>query len=457
MYARQSNKRPVEHFIVSASGEALFNTASAGETLVNWNGSFNAGLSHDIVTLNNKQIGVFGGNPMADSITFNTATALGATATTNPVIYIAQGTEFSSDPGNPLLSKYPLWNRPYEKTANIAANQNIIATKQVYAAPTHSTWIIGKAAGNAQQITTADNTEYSLTIAYRGRRMAELYSAEEGAHFQPSVVTPNFTILGTAEPRDWLIQNFVWQINRNSTVVNMNRTRFRGNDPIIALAFDSTSTTGTDANALVAGNFLPLVNTNVGVRGVTLTAELIASIQAALSAASLPANSSILTVDLTNAGTVTGGVADFFAIVGLDSPLAYEDRIPQVKTRLDVGLTSGFDFNVVYHAEGSKAYEGDGVGRVLDLEYKATQGQRKYMGDHTMDPVIEFPSPVDATAKYVQYTIEHGEVNQIDTSNISESPLKARILIPTGGTAITDFEALMTSWLTSAGSALTVV
>lgn len=457
MYARQSNKRPVEHFIVTTAASAFFNTANAGETLVNWNGSFNAGLAHDIVTLADKQIGVFGGNPLKGSIAYNTAVALTATAATVPSLYIAQGTEFSSNPGNPLLSTYPLWNRPYERTADIVNGQNIVATKKVYKAPTHSVWIIGKAAGNVAQITVADNTEYSFTIAYRGRRMEELYSAEEGAHFQPSVLTPNFTALGTAQPRDYVIQNFVWQINRNSTVINMNRTRFRGNDPIVALAFDSTSAAGTDANALVAGAFLPLVNTNVGVRGITLTAELIASIQAALAAASLPANSGILTVDTTTAGTVTGGVADFFAVVGLDSALAYEDRIPQTKTRLAIGLTSGFDFNIVYHNEGSFAYEGDGVGRVLNLEYKATQGQRKYMLDHTMDPVIEFPSPVDVTAKYNQYTITHGETNQIDTSNISESPLRAKVLIPFGGTAITDFEALLNSWLPSVGSALTTI
>ena len=122
--------------------------------------------------------------------------------------------------------------------------------------------------------------------------------------------------------------------------------------------------------ALAAGDVVPVINTNVGVRSITLTEAMATSIKnAAVAAASEFAGSTvaiadlewnILTVDTTTAGLTTGGVADLIMLVSLDSTPVFKDRIPQVRTRLQVGLTTGFDFNLVGNTQYSAAYEGHG-------------------------------------------------------------------------------------------------
>lgn len=458
MYSRQGNKRPVETVLVATTGTDLYNDTGAGA------GNNITDSSTGAIVLADGQLGVFSASDFG-SVANNVALDTTPTYGEAPVIYIAQGTEWSSNPGARPGATYPLWNVPYWRSGDINGNNWILATYKQYEAPTPSTWVIGLEAGNAQEIVAYDNTEYQIRIAYRGRRQDELYNAEGTAQFNPHYVTPNYTSLGTAEPRDHLIQNLTWNINRNSKTININRTRFKGNEPVVALAIDSTGAAGTAIGGgapLTAGTFLPVVNTDFGVRGITVTQEQVDALQNAAIAAGGFVNVaaitwSVLTIDLSTAGTATGGVADLFMLLALDADLAYEDRIPQVKTRLDVGLTTGFDFNTVYHNEEVQASEGSGEGRVWDRYYKSTHGQRKYNLDHTLDPVVEFASPVDTATNYDSFIFEHVDINQIDTSNLSESPHKTVVLIPTGDTTlITEFTDLMNAWLTSARGSVIV-
>jgi hypothetical protein len=434
-------KRAVESFLVGAASTAIYNTAGGGNALVNGSGN---------VVLANKQLGIFDGSGLGTG-THHDAVDTTPTIAENPVIYIAQGTEWSSNLGQWPGNTYPLWNTPYWKSADIKASNQITATRRTYQSPTSSIWVVGQADGQVDQIVALDNTEYQFRVAYRGRRQDEMYNEKATNYFIGSYTTPDYTALGTTEPRDELIQRLMWDVNRNSQAININRTRFNGNDPIVGLALDSTGSAGTDIAGLTAGDFLPVVTTNVGVRGITVTADQVASLQAAVTAAGY-AGAHVLTIDLATAGTATGGVADMFAILALDEQRAYDDKVPQVKITLDLGLTLGFDFNTVYHSQDSLAFEGSGVGRILDLQYRGTHGQRKYNLDHTFDPVIEFPSPVDVDASYDTFIIQHVDFDQIDTSNFSGSPKKEIILIPTGETASTNFTTYMNSWLQSAGS-----
>lgn len=446
---RYSNKRPVENWIVMKTGQAFYNTAGATNNIIN---------SGNVV-LADGQIGVFDATGWGTDAINVAISNNAATIAKNPAIYIAQGTEHSAALAN-ATAAYPLWPRPFERTASINGRAPMSVVKRTYQAPTLSTWVLGQPTGSTGEIEALDNTEYQIRVAFRGRREDEFYNASGTATTNVSYLTPNYTTLGTAEPVDHLIQNLVWNLNRNSRVIAFDRTRFRGKAPFVAFAVSDAGGTGTvidngAGTAIDAGEFVPVVNTNIGVRGITVTAEQAAAIKAAATGAGLSTSATILTVDLATAGTATGGVADMIILMALDAELAYEDRIPQVKTRLDVGLSAGFDYDVVYHTEEVKAFEGSGSGRLLDLRYKATQGQRKYNLDHTEDPVIEFASPVVTTETYVIYNFEHTDSRQIDTTNVIESPKNEIVLIPSADTtAITAFDTCINAWLTSANGSV---
>ncbi len=208
--------------------------------------------------------------------------------------------------------------------------------------------------------------------------------------------------------------------------------------------------TGGTARASIAAGYLPLVTTTTGTRGVTLTAA-----QATSLIATLPVGCSVITIDLTTAGTAA--TTDAFAVIALDRKLAYDDRVPQTKIGLQIGKRYGFASSV-YCTQITFAFEGQGVGRILDLEYKRTHQQRKYTLNHDENPIIHFPSPVSTTGTYNRYNIEHVTNNTIDSANTVKVPQLAVILIPTASTTtVTQWDAAIDSWLTSVGSDLVTI
>jgi hypothetical protein len=448
----QNNKRAVETFLVAAVGQTALPTSATA--LVN--------SSTGAVNLNNGQLGIFAAYPMdgGSVVDMNTAvnhTTTYATVATAPWIQIFQGTADSANPGG-STAKYPLFPRPYEASQVIKGQNNLVVTKQLAESPTFSTWVMGAAQGNGTAISALDNTEYGIAVAYRGRMMDELYSPEATNHTNFYFSTPNYTALSTAEPTDHLLQNLAWQINRNSKAVAVNRTKYRGSDPVVALLVDSNSPSAGVAiggvTPIAAGDVIPVVTTQFGTRSITLTAAQAASIKDAMIAATGEAiadvDANILNINLATAGAVTGGVGDTLILLSLDRDQAFEDRVPQLKVRLDVALPAGF-LTTTYLEEEVQSSEGQGQGRNLNLWYKATHGQRKYNLDHTMDPVIEFPSPIDEDTTYAQYTILHEDVNQIDTSNVAVSPMKEVILIPSANTTlVTAIDNVLGAWVASA-------
>jgi hypothetical protein len=461
-FTHNNNKRAVETFLV----------ASATETALPTDATALNNTSTGAVNLNDGQIGIFGAYPVDQATGFvamNTAvnhTTTYDTVATAPWIQLFQGTAESANPGQ-ATATYPLWVRPYEKSQVIKGGNNLMVTKKEPVAPTLSTWAIGQPAGTGSgEITAEDNTLYQMNISFRGRIMDEHFSPEATASFYPEYTTPNYTDMGTAQPVDHLLQNLAWEINRNSAAVAVNRTKFRGNAPVVALLIDAAGTYdsdgteigegGTGGTAIAAGDFLPIVSTQFGVRGITLTAVQAQSIidaaialTGAANVAALDAN--VLTIDLTTAGTTTGGAGDSLILLALDRELAFEDRIAPTKIRLDVGLTRGFDFSSVTHREEVNASEGVGQGRALDLWYKATHGQRKYNLEHTLDPEPVFPSPIDTTDAYYQYTIIHEDPEQVDTGNVVVSPMREILLIPDANTTlVTAIDNVLGAWVASA-------
>ena len=452
----QGNKRPNETILVSKGDQPVANTAEAGNYITD--------STDGSIRLADRQLGVIDASGLGSNDFYNFITA-GDVLSDSPAIRIVQGTSASANPGAAQANAtYPLPAEPFIESGLIQGRNIISATKQPAQTPRHSMWVVGLAAGNVAEIQVQDLTEYTVGIAYRGTVIDETFSSRGSVTFNPSFVTPDYTTLGTAEPRDHMIQNLTWNVNRNSYAITSNRAKFRGNEPIVSLALDSTGAAGTAANTLAAGAFLPVVNAyfSIGgpsvVRGITLTDAIVASIQEGLAAAGLPATTGILTIDLTTAGTTTGGVADCFALLALDRKIAYDDKVPQIKNRLDVGLKAGFDFYRTYHSEVSSAYEGSGQYRALDMYWKNTYAQRKYNLQHEDIPVISFTSPVESSETYVQYTILHGRIDQTDVTNLSNSPEKTIIWVPTADTTTqTQLDAILTPYLTSTNVGLVTI
>lgn len=428
-----NNKQALKTFLVSSGNAALYNTAGATNHINN--------AATGAVRLANGQLGIFS-ESLFGTVGLNIATDATPTIAEAPSIYVAQGTADSAAPSQ-STSAYPLVSRPYERSGTLSAGK-LYATKQLYEAPTESTWVVGNASTGA--IVPYNNTTYGLTVAYTGRIMTENVNHMGRRYFVPSYTTPNYTALATVNPLDHLVQNMVYQINRQSMAVAPSN---KGAEPVYAIALNLSGTGGT-ARASIAAGYLPLVTTSTGTRGVTLTAAQATSLIAAL-----PVGCSVITIDLTTAGTAA--TTDAFAIVALDRKLAYDDRVPQVKIGLQVGKRYGFG-TAVYCTQTSFPFEGQGVGRILDLEYKRTHGQRKYNLNHDVNPIVQYPSPVSTTSTYVRYNIEHTYTHAADLQNIIDSPQSLTVLIPSGdSTTISQWDSAIDSWLTSAGSDLVTI
>mgnify|MGYP001266252787 CR=1 FL=1 len=444
MLFRQNNRRPVENFIVVKPSQALYNTGGAGNRITN--------TTTGAVVLADGQLGVFDASGMGSNV-INTALTSGNTTAHSPSIFIAQGTEDSANPG--VRKTSPLWSRPYERTEDIIGNFPIIATKQVYVRPTFSIWSLGAASG-AGQINVVDNNEYQLRVVFRGTRVNMYNDHAASAASTYSFVSEDYTTLGLnqTQARDHIVHNLAWAVNKNSIAFPLHSNPLRGNDPVVAFAVDTTGASGVaigGGSPIAGGDVIPTINTPYGMKNIVLTTDQAESIKAAavLGFGDVIANVtwSIVPINLTTAGT---GIANMILLMGWDADPVYDDKIGPVKTRLIPALTAGFS-PLTALTSLSSASEGSGTGRAWDLLYRTTQGQRKYNLDHALDPVIEFPSPVNKAATYVSYVIEHFKESSPSTGAASSSPFRSIILIPSSETTlITAFDTLMNTWLTSA-------
>lgn len=436
-----ARKRPVESFLVTKGNADIANTTSADLHINN--------ATTKAVRLLDGETGL-----ISTSATNSTSFYEFFSSPTNvPQMQIVVGTKDSANPGAGT-AQYPLSVIPYEQSGLINGSGVLVATKQLAEAPTFSTWVVGN---TANPIVATDETTFGLTIVYRGRIFDEYYSCDSSTSYQPDFITPDYTTLATAVPVDHLIQNLTKEINLNSTVVG--EGTYQGNELVVAFALaDSGDANGTAANALAPGNFTVINYQSVGNKVITLTAEMITSIQAAVADAGLNVATKVLTIDTTSAGTTTNGSAISFIVMGLDRTLAYEDRVPQVKTRIDLGLAKGFIASTVFHNEGSKAFEGKGQPRALNQWYLNTHGQRKYNLNHLTLPVPAYPSPIDMTTTYIQYTIQHVDVSQVGIGGMVLSPQSEFILIPSAdAVTIAAFEADVNAWLTANAGGKTFV
>lgn len=448
-FINKSNQRPVENFLVAKSTTTL----PTSGTLYN--------TTTGVVNLADGQLGVVS-DSIYGSVAMNSFVDGTPTAAEAPVIKIYQGTEYSASPAT-ASTTYPLWPRVYEASNSINGAAGVTVTYQAYRAPSFSTWVVGKAAGDAAEINADSETEYGMTIAFRGRRVSEMYGREEAASFSANYTTPDFTATGLnlSEPqaRMHLLTNLGWNINRNSSAFSLN-SRYPANVPVIAFLIASAGGAGVaigGVDPIIDGDTVTVVTTTAGNKTFTFTEGMADSIKNAALAVQggliADLDWTIIPINLATQNVATPAAGDILMIMGLDDKLSFVDYIPQVKNRLQIGLTRGFNYPVVYNDELVKADEGQGKGRVLDLLYKATQGQRKYNLRHVEDPIVNFPSPVVTTEKYNVFNILHGSTNTPDIASLTSSPYREIVCVPTSNaTLVTNFTNFMNAWLPLTGN-----
>lgn len=546
MNRTQDNKRPIEQIFVA---KASVNSAHAGgESLID--------SSTGRVDLVDGEIKILshGGYGTRAS---NATIAAGDTVTASPEIFIVQGTPAASDPS--YKNPSPLPTKPYEKSEPILGNSRIIYTYKAAARPTFDTWLIGNTVGSADAINVVDEANYALKISFFGREFDQVYSGTHPISMTPSYKSKDYTALSfsAAEATDDILQNLAYVVNKNSNALQFTKG-FSPKKPIIAFAVDTTGTYGINPTTVKAGESIPVVNSNIGLKSFVFSKEMAASFKNA----GWPAGATIIPIDLTKSGdvaagtaltnpsggtisagykgvltlsgqpgntetvtvgtkvytfqttltnvngnvkiggsvsesidnliaainldsslagtgyaaamtaqpesiraqagpgntmvvrgsaaststetltngswgaatlaaaTVLSGKADALVLVALDRDLVYEDRVRQVKSRIDVGLFDGFNYNTVKNSRIQYSYEGDGTGRQWKMYYKDTAGQRKYSAYRGFEAMkIEYPIPVDENTYYDAVIVEHYHADLIGTDSIIK-PFKAIVLIP---------------------------
>jgi hypothetical protein len=444
-----NNKRAVETIIVASGNVALVNDTANAAALPG--GGTRAGASADIplmsavntgqVNLANGQLGIFSADP--SGVRGNNI-ALLSTDTFDEAsqIYIAQGTATSQSPG---VGAYPLVNnRPYESTGIIMGRHHIVYSGRVAAYDSSSVWSIG----DTGAIVPLDETEYAMHVAYKGQVLDTENSIHAYEKNTFTYTTPDYTTLGLTSDLDHFIQNFAYKINRNSKAFWGGSSIWGANEPVVAFAVELIAGADTNINAagFDNGGVVPVFTRNGNTYSINLTAGQVASLRA-----SIPATHGIKTINLTTAGNSADCL--YIALLALDRDLVYDDRVPQRKVSLDVGLGRGF-VSTTTAEEDSFAFEGEGVGRHWAIFYENTAGQRKHAQFQRQSwPFIEVASGIDPNEYYNVYVIEHRSIGENGISNVSVSPKKSIVLIPTcDDTTIDSFEAIMDVWVPSVPS-----
>lgn len=446
MAAFGNHKRAVENILVASGDYALVNTTAAAGALPG--GGTRTGATGDIplsstvnaghINLNPGQLGIFAAGP-AGVRPNNVAILSTDTYATVPAIYIAVGGDNAQSPGK---GNYPLIdNRPYESSGIIYGHNPIIMTGKMAAYHAYSIWNIGETSA----ITPYELTDFALHVGFRGYAM----DVENNQHAVQATTyrytTPDYTALALTDDLDHFVQNMVYNINKNSRVFRTYQNNYGGNDPLIAFGIGlvANGAQNIDAAGFDNGGVVQVQVHNGITQTYTLSAEQVASLRTAL-----PANYGINLINLSTAGAAADN--EFFMLMAIDRDLAYDDRVPQVKIRLSVGLLRGFD-STVSKEEVVFAYEGEGVARVWEIYYTNTHGQRKYAQFQRQHfPFIEIPSNIDLSIYYNVIILEHRSSAQISPGEISDSPKKTIILYPACATTTpTSLLSYLNTWVRS--------
>ncbi len=426
----------VEKFIVSDGNSAV---VAGGTALIH--------PTTGVYNLTDGQIGIF--STGKGTLGKDVALAAGNTISDAPEIYIAQGTPDSANPKAISGSFLPI--RAIEKTMGVTRGSINKYTGKSYAAPTNHVTVIGRKDGTAGEINVTSELRFLMTLKFDGAMVDYLNGRNQPA-FYPEFTTPDFANLGIVlevRKRDYIINNLAYQANLESKVTVGNPAG--GEFLVLAISETGTGTgtaiSGMSAGSYQIGNELDGTNINYVFNAAEITALKTAY---TTNGGPLDTTAELVVYDLATAGDGTTQ-ADVLLVLALDRPLANIDRVPYVKSSIEVGLTEGFVSTVVKKVT-SFAFEGSGVARNLELWYYSTDGLRKGATEqYPAANVYEYASPFSSADLYDVYVIDHYLLDDMSSHAISKFGFQSIICIPSADTTTTaGFEAIINPWMESA-------
>jgi hypothetical protein len=387
----------------------------------------------------------------------------GDTVANAPSIRLVQGTPYSQSTN--LVGKYGIKHKAWVETPSIDGRNVLAFSGRVATVPTRSAVVIGDVDANTTTaVNVANETLYTMHIGFNDRRQDKYYSVTGLEVMSPQFTTPNYTALGTVNTRDHLLQNLVFEINRESVAFDFQGSSRRGRRNVVAFGINiAGGGGGINLNAVAAGTAIPTLTSGGITYSYTADQTFVDTLtQVAANSTILSGTSQIYNIDLTTAGTALN--VDAILLVAIDHEVALlKDRVPETKSRIFVGLEFGFS-STVSNDEVSYAFEGHGQGRKWQIRYEARAAMQHWSAqNHPVhrDFFIEAPSYLDENAFYSAYVLEEtGSGISVNYSHTSRTPHRVVILIPgnaTGGTAdattVASLNAILGPWIQSVSTA----
>lgn len=339
----------------------------------------------------------------------------------------------------------PLYNSTLEQSPVITRDCPLRAVGTAASTKQNSTWVVGDVAANVGAVPVMDETEYIVNAATSGWKI-DLYNGNNTPLKMARFTTPDYfasTIYTTDnQRRDHLMQHLAFDFNNQSS------------SDVVAICIDTAATSSTAstnvttiaaAAALSPGAVIIIGFSDAGQPiKLTLDASLIQTFGAIVSGGIIPgtaqivpyarptsANTSVATRLIaggTTAGT-TDATVDRLVFIALDQSQAYYDEVASTKSKVRVGLESGFG-GMVLSTALTDSSEGSGYYKDVLQYYRDSAGHRKYLGGKPWQSYhVEFPTELVPGAIYDIFILDSCANRTASSGLPSVSPLRTVIAV----------------------------
>lgn len=331
------------------------------------------------------------------------------------------------------LDTSSLPSRPAETSEKIPVNATIEISAKVCAIDINNTWVIGaRTALAAKLINTNENTIYGLTLAHKGQWANRMNARNNAATFPQFEVADTWANLGIAavvDRRDYIVQNLVYNVNRESRLWNQLESQ-----PVIALALDNTIAAGglPTLGSLVVGQVVTIAYKNGNTAEpiqFTVTNGIYQAIQAAIATTHVVAGAVIVPANPSTAGGTSRNCDQIF-LIDLDRGIVETDRARNIKYRVQPGLSEGFNSFVLLE-ETSKPFEGYGLSRHVRLDYEEyAELNKAWRVQNPSGNAFQYPQDIVNTRAYTIINIEWSLLQEGSNSYLGIQPQLITIAIP---------------------------
>jgi hypothetical protein len=416
---KRDNRKHVPELIVAGANSAL-QTAGA---LVG------AGVS---LNINNGQLGLLSWDPStASSEPIGDFMQAGDAATVEHVKLI-QGTPNSSN-----ITKVRPWETrdPGYVASDIISKRNI----RSFSADLYKPARLGAHAFSSLG-TPQDEQLYKGYVFLNSVRMDRDWADNDNV-IAATFTTPNYTVLGTVDPLDHMLQNLAYRFNSASKLGNSgNPTNRIGNRDFVVFAVNTGAGSGTVIGDIECGDVIEFMVSSGNIYGnptAPVTSSIVADapLMRALAEvinnnADIASTSTIEVINLSTAGAAANVDALIFVSLEEEKAEIFDD-IAQVIPNIEVGLSDSFRDDATYLQTKINPEESVGEG----WKMKIFEDNQARIYRHTMQnqPFMEFINQgftyVDPTKNYNVYTLDYFDYEETLTTR-EHAPKQLTILLP---------------------------